>query len=212
MPSRWLEPLKPLAGESLGRTSTLLVDDLPGDCPLQGKCAPGLVRRDILCLEPQQQQLGHDRDGDRAFDPSYVFGDLRLAQADNTLQFSEQQLRPPPAQVDGHNLTRTDGFGQIGHQQFRLFRPIVLPTFAQDDGDISQMSPLHAFGKHPEGAAALPRDRGQADTLVMPARQMRHQGFEAFAIFEFPAPGDRKHVPVIQLLDEPHIGSGGQPF
>ncbi len=209
MPSRCRAPLKPLSSESCGRTVALFLDDFPRQRPLQGKRAPGLVRRHFVCLEPQQQQVGHNRDGDRAFDTPHVFSDLMLTHAHDALEFSEQQLCPPPAQVDRHDLTRTDGLGQIGHQQFGLFRPVVVPTFAQDKGDVSQMPKLHAFGKHPEGAAPLPRDRGQADALVVPPWQMRHQRFETFAIFAFPAPGNSKHVPVIQGLNETHIGSGG---
>jgi hypothetical protein len=38
---------------------------------------------------------------------------------------------------------------------------------------------------------------------------MCHQRFEAFVIRKLPAPGNGKHVPVIPLLNEPHIGSGG---
>jgi hypothetical protein len=76
MPSRRRTPLKPVAGESCGRTVALLFDDFPGQGPLRGIRAPGSIRWHLTRLELQQQQASHGQDSDRAFDPSPVCGDL----------------------------------------------------------------------------------------------------------------------------------------
>jgi hypothetical protein len=46
--------------------------------------------------------------------------------------------RPTPA-IHSNDLPGTH-LGQIGHQNFRLFRPIAAPFITQDNGDISNMA------------------------------------------------------------------------
>jgi hypothetical protein len=58
--------LQPLPGHLAGRTLALRLDGFPRQCPLQAKCAPWTVRRDILGLQLEQEQIGHNRHRHRA--------------------------------------------------------------------------------------------------------------------------------------------------
>jgi hypothetical protein len=64
-----------------GAFDELLGSHLPGELLLESECTPGTARFDLLGPQPQQPQIRHDRDGDRALHPGRLFGDLRLAQA-----------------------------------------------------------------------------------------------------------------------------------
>src|SRR5919197_6234938 len=116
MSSRGFAHLKPLASDLVGRTLALRVDDLPGNRPLQAKGTPGLVRRDIFGTQLEQEQIGHDRHGYRAFHPLDLFGDLMLPQPHDAFEFLHQQLYPPPAEIDGDNLTCGHHLWQMGHE------------------------------------------------------------------------------------------------
>ena len=72
---------KPLPGQLAGRTFVLRLDDLPSKRPLQVKRAPWAIRRNVLRMQLEQEQIGHDRHRHRAFHPIGLFGDLILAQA-----------------------------------------------------------------------------------------------------------------------------------
>ena len=50
--------LEPLASDLACRTLTLPVDHLPGKGPLPAKSAPRAVRRDVLSVQLEQQQIG----------------------------------------------------------------------------------------------------------------------------------------------------------
>jgi hypothetical protein len=62
MASRGFAQPKPLPSHLMGRTLALSLGDLPGQRMLQAKRAPWTVRRDVLCPEPKQEQIGHERD------------------------------------------------------------------------------------------------------------------------------------------------------
>jgi hypothetical protein len=64
----------------------------PGKGALQAKRAPRAVGRDILRPKLEEEQIGHDCDGDRALDPIDACSDLMLAQAHHPLQFFKQDL------------------------------------------------------------------------------------------------------------------------
>jgi hypothetical protein len=72
--------LEPLPSHVPGRTLALRLCYLRGKRALQAKRTPRAIRRNILGLELEQEQVGHNRHRDRAFDSSHVFGDLMLAQ------------------------------------------------------------------------------------------------------------------------------------
>jgi hypothetical protein len=200
--------LKPLPSQLASRTLTLRLDHFPGELTLQLKRAPRSVCRNVLGLEPEQEQIRHDRYGDGAFHPVDLFGDLMLAPTDHSLQLFHQQLDPPPPEIDRHDLTLRHQLGQIGHQDFRVLRPIVAPPCAEDHGDISQMAQPYPFGIDPKRAPAMATDGGQADPAVPPAGKVGDQGFERLPIGEFPGTGQGKHLPIAQLLNERHIRSG----
>jgi hypothetical protein len=65
---RGLAHLKPLPSHLAGRTLALRRDHLPGKGTLQVKRVPQPICRDILGAKLKQEQIGHDRHGDRALD------------------------------------------------------------------------------------------------------------------------------------------------
>jgi hypothetical protein len=93
---------------------------------------------DIMGAKLQAQQIRHDRERDRALDPLGVFGHLMLAQPRSPLQLFKKPFHRPPAPIHVDHLPGAH-LGEIGHQNFRLFRPMVSPLFAQDNGDITNM-------------------------------------------------------------------------
>jgi hypothetical protein len=83
--------LKPLPSHLVGRTLALRLDDLPRKRPLQPKRAPRGVRRDVFGMQPEQEQIGHDGHGDRAFHAVCFFRDLMRSQAHDSFEFLHQQ-------------------------------------------------------------------------------------------------------------------------
>jgi hypothetical protein len=195
MSSRSFSHLKPLSRYLPGRTLALRLHHLPGKGPLQAKGTPWAVCGDVRGAQFEQEQIGHDGYGHGAFDTAHLLGDLMLAQADDLFQFFKQDLYPPPPQIDGDDMVRRHDLRQIGHEDFRLVRPIVSPTHAEDHRDISQMAQAHRFGIDPEGAAATCHGR-QPDLGIPPARQMSDEGFEGFPIAELPGAGESQHIPI----------------
>jgi hypothetical protein len=95
--------LKPLPKPLASRTLTRRVDHFPGELRLQLKRTPRLASGDMLGLEPQPEQISHDRDSHRAFPARDLCGDLMWPEADDTFEFLHQSFHPPPAEIDGHN-------------------------------------------------------------------------------------------------------------
>jgi hypothetical protein len=87
MSSRGFAHLEPLASDLVCRTLTMFLDHLPSEGPLQPKRTPWAVCWDVLGMQLEQQQIGHDRHGHRALDTIDFFGDLMLAQTDHTFEF-----------------------------------------------------------------------------------------------------------------------------
>jgi hypothetical protein len=84
--------LEPLPSHLTGRTLALCLDHLPGKGPLQAKRAPRPVSRDVLGLQLQQEQIGHDRHRHGALDAVSLFGHLMWPQTHDPFQFFAQQL------------------------------------------------------------------------------------------------------------------------
>jgi hypothetical protein len=83
MASRGFAQWSPAMSQLPGRKLALRLHDLPGQGALPMKCAPWAICRDVLRAPFEQEQIRHDRDGDGAFHPVDLFGDLRLAHTDH---------------------------------------------------------------------------------------------------------------------------------
>jgi hypothetical protein len=83
---------------------------------------------------------------------------------------------------------------QIGHQDFRLFRAQVPPSFTQHHSDVADMPQTQACAIHPERFAAFrAREAGHPDALRIFAWQMGHQVFDRLLLDRFPCPGNGEH-------------------
>ena len=120
---------------------------------LQLKDAPGFAGDDLVMAHPQHKQVGQYRDPQRFLTAVLVPADLVLAQPQARFQFPVQQLDRPTFLVDAYDLTRRQ-FGQIGHQDFRLFGAHVAPAFAQHHSDITDMTQTQARLIRPKRSAA----------------------------------------------------------
>jgi hypothetical protein len=85
MSSRRLRHLKPLPRQLSRRMLALCLHYLPGEGPLQAKCASRAVCWDVLGAPFEQEQLCHDRYSYRAFDAANLCDDLMLAHAHDPL-------------------------------------------------------------------------------------------------------------------------------
>jgi hypothetical protein len=181
--------LKPLPKPLVSRTLTLRVDHFPDELTLQLKRTPRQVSGDMRGLESQQEQVSHDGDSHRAFHALDLVGDLMWPESHDTFEFLHQQFHLPPAEIDGHNLACGYRFWQIGHEALGLLRPLVAPTCAEHDRDVSEMAQPHPFGIDPERAPTLTIDGRNADACIPPAGQVGDQRFERFAMGELPRAG-----------------------
>ena len=103
---------------------------------------------------------------------------LVLTQPEVRLQLTVDLFHRPSALVGTDDLSR-DPLVQIGHQDFRMFRADVTPSFTQDHSDVTDVPQTQACTIHPEGFATLgSRKARHPDTLIIGARQMRHQVFD----------------------------------
>jgi hypothetical protein len=86
--------------------------------------------------------------------------------------FNEPLNRPPsPIHVDhptgGH-------YGEVGHQDFALLRPIVAPPLTQDGGDISKVPQASLFGVGREDPAVARLVQGHPAPSIVRLRQTAH--------------------------------------
>ena len=100
-----------------------------------------------------QQQVRQDRYPKGVLDPSLLPADLMFPQAQGSLEFSIDLLHGPPVLIRTHHLSR-DPLGQIGHQNLRLLRAEVSPSFAPNHCDITEVPQAQACARHPEGVPA----------------------------------------------------------
>src|SRR6266566_3713095 len=156
---------------------------------LQLRNAPRLARDDLLMTRTDQQQIRQHRHTKGLLDPSFLLTDLVLAQPEIRLQLAVDLFHGPSSLVGTHHLSR-DPLVQIGHQNFRLLRAEVTPSFTQNHGDVTDVPQTQACAIHPESFA--PWDAWQAwhpDALIIFARQMRYQIFDGLILDRFPCPG-----------------------
>src|SRR5689334_4087707 len=92
----------------------------------------------LLMAGADQQQIRQDSDTKRLLDSSFLFTDLVLTQAQVGLEFPIDLLYGPSALVCTYHLSRNP-FVQIGHQDFRLLRAEVTPSFTQDHSDVADV-------------------------------------------------------------------------
>ena len=81
-------------------------------------------------------------------------------QSQVSLEFPIDLLYGPSALIGTYHLSR-DPLVQIGHQDFRMFRADVSPSFTQHHRDVADVPQTQACAIHPEGFAAFrPGRRG----------------------------------------------------
>jgi hypothetical protein len=84
-----------------------------------------------------QQQVCCHCNATGVLDPSCLAAHLVLAQPQVGLQFAVDLLHRPPALIRTHHLPRRP-LVQIDHQDFRLLRAQVTPSFAQNHHDVTE--------------------------------------------------------------------------
>ena len=87
----------------------------------------------------EQQQIGQDSNAKGLLDPPLFPTDLVLTQPEVRLQLAVDLFHRPSSVVGTDYLSR-DPLVQIGHQDFRLFRAQVTPSFTQHHGDVADVS------------------------------------------------------------------------
>jgi hypothetical protein len=107
---------------------------------------------DIMGAKLQKHQIRHRGDRYRMLDPLGIFGDLMLAQPCSPFQLFDEQSDRPPSPIHVDPLPSAH-LGEIGRQDFGLFRPMVPPLFTHNNGDISAVSQTSSFGRGPIGQA-----------------------------------------------------------
>ena len=190
----------------------LMGDHLEPEIVLQLEDTPGLARLNLLPANPKQEQIGQNGDAKRLFDPIFLSGDLMLSQPQPRLYFVDEKFHRPPPVIDANHLPGRH-LGQIGHDEFGLFRAHVTPFFAEHHHDVTDMIQRQAFAIDPEGlSASLFSQFGYPGPLVEFVGQMRHQILQALAVFTLPRPSDPKHesptplgIFLISVLDHLHI-------
>src|SRR5262245_40196712 len=159
---------------------------VPRQLLFERKRTPGSPGLDLLCPQPQQQQIGHKGYRHRPFHPRRLLGHLVLAQADDALQFFNTELHRPSSEIQCHGQV-SGGVWQIGHEQFGMLGALVAPPSTQHDRDISDLPQLSPLGKRPEDPTSRAgHDQGDADLAVMVDGQMSNQIAQVLAVGQLP--------------------------
>jgi hypothetical protein len=140
-----------LHGFLLRGAFNLLSTYFPSKLLFEGEHTPRCFWLEMLSLQAQHHQIGHEGPGHRTFDSRRLSGDLRLAQAHCTFQFLKTEFHRPPSEINcyGHARGRQR---QIGHEQFGLFGAVVTPPSAKGYRDISYVAQVCMFDEGPEGS------------------------------------------------------------
>ena len=185
---------------------------LPSEPLFEREGTPGAARLNLFGSQAQQQQIGHNGQGYRAFNPCSVLGHLGLPQAHDSLQFFDAEFHRPSSQVACHRDVSC-GLRQIGHEQFSVFGAVVTPPATEHYGDISDLPQLRTFGKRPEDpASGAGHDQRHADLAVMVDRQMGDQIPQVLAIGQLPGVregNDKEPVASLNGLQISPRGVGG---
>ena len=159
---------------------------------LKLKNTPGFAGDNLVMTHPQHKQIRQYRNANRFLTTILVPADLVLAQPQARFQLPVHQLDRPAFLVHTHHLSRRQ-FGQIGHQEFRVVGAGVTPFFAQDQGDITDMTQTHTRMICPEGPATFACTlSGDLGALIIDVRQMRHEILQRFLFDGFPRASDGK--------------------
>jgi hypothetical protein len=92
-------------------------------------------------------------------------------------------------------------FGEIGHEELHLLRPIVTPFLGEYDRDIAPRVERGRAHQHPV-IASTPSRLPTRPTTVAALGQMAHQITHVFAMRQLPCPGHRTDVPPVPGLDQ----------
>src|SRR5215510_5116040 len=114
--------------------------------------APRLTGKNLLMACTAQQQIRHHRYTKGLLDPSLFPTDLMCTQSQVSLEFPIDVLHGPSSLVCTDHLSR-DPLVEIGHQNFRMLRAQVTPSFTQDHRDVADVPQTQACAIHPEGFA-----------------------------------------------------------
>src|SRR4030095_1020425 len=97
----------------------------------------------LLMAGTDQQQIRQDCYPKGVLDPSLLPTDLVLAQPEVRLQLAVDLFHWPSSLVGTDHLSR-DPLVEIGHQDFRMFRADVTPSFTQDHSDVTDVPQTQA--------------------------------------------------------------------
>src|SRR5918995_566392 len=150
---------------------------------------PRLAGKNLLMTRTEQKQGGYHRNAKGFLDPALLSAHLVFPQSQVRLEVPSDLLHWPPTLIRTHHLSRRP-LGEIGHEDFRMFRADVPPFFTQDHRDITNMPQTQAFAVYPKRLTALgARQAWDPGTLIIFAGQMRHQVFERLIFDGFPRAG-----------------------
>ena len=172
---------------------------------------------DVLFSSADQDEVGNYSYPNRFLDPVDLLGDLMLAKSQAAFELFEKNLNGPSPLVNGKHLSCCQ-FDEIGHQYFCVLGTHVTPSFAQNDGDITNMTKTSALSEYPKGLSAfIISQSGNPGSLKTSVRDVLNQIAEAFTVFHIPGPGNGKckapnPIPVqrVKLLHQLHVLSGSE--
>src|SRR5712691_6382422 len=160
-----------------------LLCHLPNEAFFELEETPGLRHCLFPPIQTDQEEIGQDRQRDRARHPLFVVRHLHLAEVQSALEFLYGDFHTPPPRVDTEHGSGTR-LGQIGHEDLDALRPIVTPFFGQYNRDIPQIMERSTAEKDPVVAAAPVRFvTGAAGITAL--REVLDQVTEMFAMRKF---------------------------
>ena len=186
-----------------------LLGDLSNKAFFELEEAPGFAESMLTPIQPDEKEIGQDRQRNRALHPLLVFGHLHLAHVHPALEFFYGQFHTPTPRVHTENHPRAR-LGAIGHDDFDALRPIVTPFLGQDDRDIAQIMERGAAEKDPIVAAAPVRFvTGSASVTAL--REVVHEVTEMFAVGKFACPWHGKDIRIVSLGNQAQGRVGSKP-
>jgi len=88
--------------------------DLPAQALFELEQAPFLPERLVSPIQPYQEEIGQDGQGNRVSDTLRLFGDLHLPQVQSAFEFFKQDFHTPTPRVYAEDRPSTR-LGEIGH-------------------------------------------------------------------------------------------------
>ena len=173
---------------------------------LEFKGTPRAFLGDMIGLQPEQKQVGSQRNADRFLNLVKVGIDLVLAQSHGSLDFLEQDFDVPTALVQGqHSPCRQR---EMGDQNMHFVGAEVTPPFGQNQVHMTQLMEIGWQPVNEVRLATLAIARGNPELVI--AFRLGDDLFEMPAIRQFPGFGQSQDVVPALLAKELEIGLRGK--